>query len=56
MKTLVHSGRIEREAEAVKGFAIDTTFVLFFLAVEVGQTLGGIGLDTIFLAIQKLRY
>lgn len=54
MKTLVHSGRIEREAEAEKGFAIDTTFVLFFLAVEVGQTLGGIGLDTIFLAITLL--
>jgi hypothetical protein len=51
MKTLAHSGRIEREARAEKGFAVDTTFVLFFLAVEVGQTLGAFGLDTIFLAI-----
>jgi len=54
MKTLTHSARIQR-AEAVEtGFAIDTTFVLFFLAVEVGQTLGVIGLDTIFLAITLL--
>lgn len=32
-------------------FAIDTTFVLFFLAVEFGQNVGALAFDTIFLAI-----
>ena len=54
MKTLTHSARIQRIDAVGKGFAIDTTFVLFFLAIEVGQTLGIIGLDTIFLAISLL--
>lgn len=54
MKTLTHSARIQRAEAVERGFAIDTTFVLFFLAVEVGQTLGVIGLDTIFLAITLL--
>ena len=54
MKTLTHSARIQRADAVERGFAIDTTFVLFFLAVEVGQTLGVIGLDTIFLAITLL--
>lgn len=54
MKTLAHSGRIQKENAVERGFAIDTTFVLFFLAVEVGQAFGVIGLDTIFLAISLL--
>jgi hypothetical protein len=54
MKTLTHSARIQRVDAVTRGFAVDTTFVLFFLAVEVGQTLGIIGLDTIFLAISLL--
>lgn len=54
MKTLTHSARIQKADAVARGFAIDTTFVLFFLAVEVGQTLGIIGLDTIFLAISLL--
>lgn len=54
MKTLTHSARIQKAEAVERGFAIDTTFVLFFLAVEVGQTLGIIGLDTIFLAISLL--
>lgn len=32
-------------------FSIDTTFVLFFLAVEFGQTIGTFALDTVFLAL-----
>lgn len=35
-------------------FAIDTTFVLFFLAVDLGQNLGIIAFDTVFLAITLL--
>ena len=51
MKTMVRFGQIEREKTVENSFAIDTTFVLFFLAIEVGQTLGASGLDSIFLAI-----
>jgi hypothetical protein len=36
---------------AGSGFSLDTTFVLFFLSVEFGRTLGDFGLDLIFLAI-----
>src|SRR5215204_2605542 len=31
-----------------KGFAIDTTFVLFFLAVDFGEGLRTLGLDSVF--------
>ncbi len=51
MKTLSQIGRIERSAAADKGFAIDTTFVLFFLAVEFGQIVTSFTFDTIFFAI-----
>lgn len=54
MKTLAHSAQIQKAHVIGKGYAIDTTFVLFFLAVEVGQAFGIIGLDTIFLAISLL--
>lgn len=33
---------------ADRGFAVDTTFVLFFLAVDVGQSLGVFRADTLF--------
>ena len=32
-------------------FAVDTTFVLFFLAVDFGQSLPSLGLDTAFSAL-----
>ena len=35
-------------------FAIDTTFVLFFLAVDLGQNLGVLRFDTVFLGITLL--
>jgi hypothetical protein len=35
-------------------FAIDTTFVLFFLAVDLGQNLNVVAFDTVFLAITLL--
>jgi hypothetical protein len=51
MKTLAQIKPMQRETAADnKGFAIDTTFVLFFLAVEFGQTLSNLALDSVFLA------
>ena len=33
------------------GFAVDTTFVLFFLALEFGRSVAGLGLDCVLLGI-----
>ena len=54
MKTLTRTAEIEREITADRGFAIDTTFVLFFLAVEFGQIINNFALDTVFFAITLL--
>lgn len=54
MKTLTQTAQIGRAAAADKSFAIDTTFVLFFLAVEFGQILGNFALDTVFFGITLL--
>ncbi|MEP6900918.1 MAG: hypothetical protein ABJA66_04160 [Actinomycetota bacterium] len=54
MKTLAQTGQIGRTLTADKSFAIDTTFVLFFLAVEFGQIINNLALDTIFFAITLL--
>ncbi len=35
-------------------FSIDTTFVLFFLAIDLGQNLSVVAFDTIFLGITLL--
>ncbi len=34
-----------------KGFAVETTFVLFFLAVEFGQSADGFAFDSMFLGL-----
>lgn len=49
VKTLAHEA-----ATADKSFAVDTTFVLFFLAIEFGQMLGTFGFETIFFALTLL--
>jgi hypothetical protein len=51
MKTIsqVRTNQVENASE--DNFTVDTTFVLFFLAVEFGQTLTQFGLDTILMAI-----
>lgn len=54
MKTLTQVGQIGRTTTADKSFAIDTTFVLFFLAVEFGQMIGSFALDTVFFAATLL--
>ena len=51
MKTLSQIGDAQAELRGEKGFAIDTTFVLFFLAIEFGQTFQFFSLDGIFLAL-----
>lgn len=51
MKTISHVGEINTEKAIEKGFAIETTFVLFFLAIEFGQTFSSFGLDSMFLAL-----
>ena len=51
MKTLAQTKPMSNETAAEsRSFAIDTTFVLFFLAVEFGQTLSNFALDSVFLA------
>ncbi len=51
MKTIsqVRVKQVENVSE--NDFTVDTTFVLFFLAIEFGQTLSQFGFDTILLAI-----
>jgi hypothetical protein len=41
--------REQNETISEKRFAIDTTFVLFFLAIEFGRTFSRLSLDNIFL-------
>ncbi len=49
MKT---ASRVERECNEVageRGFAVDTSFVLFFLAIEFGRTFFSLSLDNVFM-------
>jgi hypothetical protein len=55
MKTLTRVERAQNETAAVdKGFAIDTSFVLFFLAIEFGQTISSPTLENAFLFLTLL--
>lgn len=54
MKTLTQVGQIKNETISEKNFAVDTTFVLFFLAVEFGQMLGNFGFETVIFGITLL--
>ena len=56
MKTLASSGRIAIEKTNDRGFAVETTFVLFFLAVEFGQSINAFAIDTIVMAITLLAF
>ena len=56
MKTLATSGRIAIEKTNNRGFAVETTFVLFFLAVEFGQSINAFAIDTIVMAITLLAF
>jgi len=54
MKTMSHTGIAPSEVAGEKGFAVETTFVLFFLAVEFGRTLTRITFDNFLMAITLL--
>jgi len=54
MKTLSGFENEYSEIAEDKGFAIDTTFVLFFLAIEFGRSFQGFALDSLFLALTLL--
>ncbi len=54
MKTLAQISSVQMEATNEKGFAIDTTFVLFFLAVELGRSFSFHALDSVLTAITLL--
>jgi len=49
MRTESHIGKVQTETAFEKGFAVDTSFVLFFLAVEFGRTFFSLSLDNIFM-------
>ncbi len=50
--TQIEQKRISNTKDA--GFAVETTFVLFFLAVEFGRSFGGFTLDGAVMAITLL--
>jgi len=54
MKTMSHTGIARSEVTGEKGFAVETTFVLFFLAVEFGRTLTRISFDNFLMVITLL--
>lgn len=56
MKTLATSGRIAVEKTNDRGFAVETTFVLFFLAVEFGQSINVFSIDSIVMAFTLLAF
>ncbi len=54
MKTTSRRERAQAENASERGFAVDTSFVLFFLAVEFGRTFLSLSLDNIFLFLTLL--
>ena len=56
MKTISQAGEINRVNSAEKGFAIETTFVLFFLAIEFGMTIGTLGFETAIFAFTLILF
>ena len=54
MKTLAQINSIQAETTDSKGFAVDTTFVLFFLAIELGQSFSFAAFDSVLMAITFL--
>ena len=54
MKTISQATQVRENLTRNSGFAVETTFVLFFLAVEFGQSFRSFSLDNICLAITLL--
>ncbi|MFN2392135.1 MAG: hypothetical protein ABR566_09215, partial [Pyrinomonadaceae bacterium] len=51
MKTLSGFEIEQSEIKEDRGFVVDTTYVLFFLAIEFGRSFSGFTLDSVFLAL-----
>ena len=49
MKSISRHQKAYNEIAGERGFAVDTSFVLFFLAVEFGRTFFSLSLDSIFM-------
>ncbi|CAN5737865.1 hypothetical protein BH20ACI4_BH20ACI4_06600 [soil metagenome] len=56
MKTFANSRRIAIDKTNDRGFAVETTFVLFFLAVEFGQSVNALAIDTIVMAFTLVAF
>lgn len=54
MKSISRRRRAHDENTFERGFAVDTSFVLFFLAVEFGRTFFSLSLDNVFLFLTLL--
>ncbi len=54
MKSMSRVARLTNETVADKSFTVETTFVLFFLAVELGQSFSLLALDSSLLAVTLL--
>jgi hypothetical protein len=48
MEDAIRLGRSGVERAGQRPFMVDTTFVLFFLAVDLGQSVGNFGIDSVF--------
>jgi len=54
MKTISHVGEAKAAVRSDNAFAVDTTFVLFFLALEFGQSVTGISIDSVLMMVTLL--
>lgn len=54
MKSISRYRRAHAENTGERGFAVDTSFVLFFLAVEFGRTFFSLSLDNVFMFLTLL--
>ncbi len=54
MKSISRHKRAHAENISERGFAVDTSFVLFFLAVEFGRSFFSLSLDNVFLFLTLL--
>ncbi len=51
MKSMTRTENVQSRIANDEGFAVETTFVLFFLAVEFGQSANWFAFDSLFLGL-----
>lgn len=54
MKSIARAEKVKNEIAGERSYGLDTSFVLFFLAVEFGRTFFSVSLDNIFLLLTLL--